>query len=74
MIPGDTPSTVMSWKSNNLSQHGFARTALWSFDETRSVVDGEKTSAVFSFSDNTETSQVWPQRFILTYTVTLTEK
>lgn len=55
-----------------MAQHGFARTSEW--DLTDTVVDEDLVRAVFHLTDSETTRQVWPHRFLLSYTLSLTGK
>lgn len=73
-IPNDIPSSVFQFVPNPLSQHGFVRTALWTFLPLQSVSDGSSVSAIFSLSETPESLSLWPHKFKLIYKVTLTIK
>jgi glucose-6-phosphate 1-epimerase len=57
-----------------MSQHGFARTAVWTFESLDVAADNSNVTAVFSFSQNEQTLKLWPHAFKLQYTVVLTRK
>ncbi|TNY21808.1 galactose mutarotase-like domain-containing protein, partial [Rhodotorula diobovata] len=53
-----------------LKQHGFARTSVWQLD-TVDESEGQGVKAVFKLEPTPEIQAVWPQPFLLRYTVHL---
>lgn len=60
-------------KDKNLSQHGFARTAMWKFVSTDEV-DANTTEVIFSLSSTSQTLKLWPYKFELELHVTVRDK
>lgn len=55
---------------SSMPAHGFARTRLWTLEETAALNDG-RTRVVLSLRSDTETVRLWPHDFVLRYTVTV---
>ena len=74
--PATIPTDISSSEfiPNPMSQHGFARTAVWTFESLDVAADNSNVTAVFSFSQNEQTLKLWPHAFKLQYTVVLTRK
>lgn len=53
----------------DMPQHGFARTSSWQLES--SLMEEKLVSATFSLIDNDVTFSLWPHRFKLEYTITL---
>lgn len=61
------------WKTG-LPQHGFARTSEWTLTTAPVITASGDVTATLTLSDNEKTREVWDDnRFLLTYTLTLTE-
>eukprot|EP00605_Chrysophyceae_sp_TOSAG23-4_P000502 GSChrysophyteH1.ASY1.ANO1.563.1 assembled CDS len=58
-------------ENSSMSQHGFARTSLWTYDEDSSYADANSATAVFTLESSEATKAVWPHKFKLSYRVTL---
>lgn len=52
-----------------MPQHGFARSLNWTFESE--LIDSNSATVVFSLTDTDETFSVWPHRFKLEFTVSL---
>lgn len=57
---------------SEMPQHGFARTSHWSFESSK--LDQTAASVTFSLLNNATTLALWPHKFELKYTVTLTDE
>lgn len=55
---------------SSLPAHGFARSRLWTLEETSALSDG-RTRVVLVLRSNDETLKLWPHAFVLRYTVTV---
>lgn len=55
---------------SSLPTHGFARSRLWTLDETAALHDG-RTRVVLSLRSDEQTLKLWPHPFVLRYTVTV---
>lgn len=55
---------------SSLPAHGFARSRLWTLEETAALSDG-RTRVVLVLRSNDETLKLWPHAFVLRYTVTV---
>lgn len=55
-----------------MPQHGFARTSHWSFESSK--LDQTAASVTFSLSNSAATLALWPHKFRLEYTVTLSDE
>jgi glucose-6-phosphate 1-epimerase len=71
-IRGGIPIVFPQFGSGAIVSHGFARTTAWEVVGT-SLVDGG-VAITLSLADSQETRAVWPHKFRLDLTVTLTEK
>ena len=56
-----------------MAQHGFARNSLWTLQADAVVAADDKISVVLTLQESEATLKVWPHRFRLDYTVTLTK-
>jgi glucose-6-phosphate 1-epimerase len=56
-----------------MAQHGFARNSLWTLQADAVVATDDKISVVLTLQESEATLKVWPHRFRLDYTVTLTK-
>ena len=54
----------------SLPAHGFARTRLWTLEETAALSDG-RTRVVLVLRSDAETLAIWPHAFVLRYTITV---
>lgn len=70
-IRGGIPIIFPQFGPGPIVTHGFARTLLWTVVGS-SVVEGG-VAVTLSLSDSTETRTVWPHRFRIDLTVTLTD-
>ena len=59
--------------NTQLAQHGFARTSLWVLKENSVIASEESITVVLTLCDSEVTRAVWPHRFVLDYTITLTK-
>lgn len=59
-------------KDDNLPQHGFARTAVWSLI-TSDEVDAGRTELTLKLTDSKESLNLWPHRFELELHVVITD-
>lgn len=55
---------------SNLPTHGFARSRLWTLEETSVLNDG-RTRVVLSLRSDEETLKSWPHAFVLRFTITV---
>lgn len=55
---------------STLPAHGFARTRLWTLEETAALNDG-RTRVVLSLRSDAESMRLWPHDFVLRYIVTV---
>ena len=55
-----------------MPQHGFARTSNWYFESSH--IDSGSVSVTFGLSDTEATLALWPHKFKLEYTVSLSEE
>ena len=56
-----------------LAQHGFARSSLWALKDGSVIITEESITVVLTLCDTEVTRAVWPHRFNLDYTITLTK-
>lgn len=56
----------------DMPQHGFARTSNWYFESSH--INSESVSVTFGLSDTETTLALWPHKFKLEYTVSLSEE
>ena len=56
----------------NLPQHGFARTSLWEWVDSKEI-DSKTTKVSLKLKDSKETHKFWPYKFELTLEITIAE-
>lgn len=66
-IRGGVPLVFPQFGPGPIKQHGFARRCYWTLKETSQ--DDNVATIVFTLSPNEYTLDMWPNQFLLTYTV-----
>jgi len=68
-IRGGVPIIFPQFGPGKIKQHGFARRCEWTVQSAQSSKD--KAVAVFTLEPNDYTMEMWPHKFLLTFTVTI---
>lgn len=72
-VRGGVPLIFPQFGKGELPSHGFARTSMWEVKETKFVAEGVP-SVTLRLEDGSMTQTMWPHRFVLEYTVTLSDR
>lgn len=72
-IRGGIPLIFPQFGKGELPSHGFARTSMWDIKETSLAGPGQP-QITFKLEDSPSTRSIWPNQFVLEYTVTLSDR